>query len=103
MQEMPYKEPNLLRHALASSARRCPRHMYRSGYWRHMEDDPMNPRWHARASLTLVLVATMLFSLAQLGRVAAAQDATPASAPAATPVPWAQTWQVLVNNVSPEG
>src|SRR5262245_13658266 len=67
-----------------------------------MEDGPMNQRWHTRASLALVLVATMLFSVAQLGRVAAAQGATPASAPA-TPVPGAQAWTVLVNDVPPAG
>jgi plastocyanin len=67
-----------------------------------MEGVRMNPRWHNRASLALVLVATMLLSLAQLGRVAGAQEATPASVPA-TPVPGAQTWHVLVNNVSPAG
>src|SRR5919112_1545310 len=48
--------------------------------------------------------------MAQLGRVAGAQEATPAGAQTgtvsvqpATPVPGAQTWHVLVNNVSPEG
>ena len=71
----------------------------------------MNNPWHKRAVLALVLVATMLASLAQLGRVAGAQEATPAGAQMgtpvgaqpATPVPGAQTWHVLVNNVSPDG
>src|SRR3954463_15870667 len=77
-----------------------------------MEDDSMNPRWHKHAVLALVLVATMLTSLVQLGRVAGAQEATPAGvqhgtsvvgAQTGTPVPGTQTWQVLVNNVSPDG
>src|SRR3954471_24017824 len=55
----------------------------------------MNQRWNRRAVLALVLVATMLTSLVQLGRVAGAQEATP--------VPGVQTWHVLVNNVSPDG
>ena len=38
----------------------------------------MNPRWHKHAVLALVLVATMLASMVQLGRVAGAQEATPA-------------------------
>jgi plastocyanin len=71
----------------------------------------MGDRQHRRAVLALILVAIMLAPLAQLGRVAGAQEATPASehgtstvgAQAATPVPGAQTWYVLVNNVSPEG
>src|SRR5688572_7520283 len=77
------------------------------------EDDPMNlsKRWHRHAVLALVLVAILVAPLAQLGRVAGAQEATPVgadletptSAPLATPVPGAQTWHVLVNNVSPDG
>ena len=72
----------------------------------------MNQLWHRRAFLALVLVAIMLAPVAQLGRVAGAQEATPAGAQKgtsvvgaqpATPVPGAQTWHVLVNNVSPEG
>ncbi len=55
----------------------------------------MNRSQRGIAVLALVLVATMLGGMAQLGRVASAQDATPVAA--------AQTWQVLVNNVSPEG
>jgi len=61
--------------------------------------------------LALVLVAIMVAPFAQLGRVAGAQEATPAGpqmgtpvgAQPATPVPGAQTWHVLVNNVSPDG
>src|SRR5262245_50904923 len=80
------------------------RHVYRSAYWRrHTEDDRMNGRWLKRVSLALVLVATMLTSMVQFGRVAGAQDATPATEQAATPVPGAQTWHILVNNVAPEG
>ena len=64
----------------------------------------MNERWHRHAVLALVLVATMVAPLAQLGRVAGAQEATAVvGAHQATPVPGAQTWHVLVNNVSPEG
>ena len=71
----------------------------------------MNERWNRRAVLALVIVAIMLAPFVQLGRVAGAQEATPASAPLATPagaplatpVPGAQTWHVLVNNVSPDG
>ena len=59
------------------------------------EDGSMNERWQRRTVLALVLVVTMLGGLTQLGRGAGAQEATP--------VPGAQTWQVLVNNVSPEG
>ena len=40
----------------------------------------MNERWHRRAVLALVLVAIMLAPFAQLGRVAGAQEATPAGA-----------------------
>src|SRR3954470_17781872 len=54
----------------------------------------------------LVLVVTLLGP-----PLAAAQEATPAAAPfgtpvgpqLATPVPGAQTWHVLVHNVSPDG
>jgi len=71
----------------------------------------MNEQWHRRAVLALVLVITMLGGMAQLGRVASAQEATPAgehgkssiaASQPATPVPGAQTWNVLVNNVSPD-
>jgi plastocyanin len=71
----------------------------------------MSEPWHSRAVLALVLVATMLAPVAQLGRVAGAQEATPpgpnmgtpVGAQPATPVPGAQTWHVLVNNISPNG
>jgi plastocyanin len=71
----------------------------------------MNERWHRHAVLALVLVMTMLAPVAQFGRVAGAQEATPfgpqmgtpVAAQPATPVPGAQTWHVLVNNVSPDG
>jgi plastocyanin len=63
----------------------------------------MNERWNRRAVLALVLVITMLGGLTQIGRVAGAQVATPTGAQSATPVPGAQTWHVLVNNLSPEG
>ena len=72
----------------------------------------MNQRWNRRTVLALVLVAIMLAPFGQLGRVAGAQEATPAGeqhgtslvgAHTGTPVPGAQTWHVLVNNVSPEG
>jgi len=72
----------------------------------------MNQRWNRRAVLALVLVAIMVAPFGQLSRVAGAQEATPegehgkssvAAAQPATPVPGAQTWRVLVNNVSPEG
>jgi plastocyanin len=80
-----------------------------------LEEDAMNlhlsERWHRHAVLAFILVATMLAPVAQLGRVAGAQEATPTGpsmgtpvgAQLSTPVPGAQTWQVLVNNVSPEG
>lgn len=55
----------------------------------------MNERRHRCAVLAFVLVAIMAAPLAQLGRGAGAQEATP--------VPGAQTWHVLVNNVSPNG
>src|SRR5215212_1831311 len=71
----------------------------------------MSKPWHRRAVLALVLVTTMLAPVAQLGRVAGAQEATPAGpamgtpvgAQLSTPVPGAQTWHVLVNNISPTG
>src|SRR3954451_24865142 len=72
----------------------------------------MHHRWNCRAALTFVFVVTMLGGMTQLGRVAGAQEATPAGeqhgtsvegAAMGTPVPGAQTWQVLVNNVSPAG
>jgi plastocyanin len=72
----------------------------------------LSERWHRRGVLALVLVVTMLGGMAQLGRVASAQEATPAGerhgasvegAEVGTPVPGAQSWHVLVNNVSPEG
>ena len=79
----------------------------------------MNERWQRYVVLALVLVAVMAAPVAQFGRDAGAQEATPAGAqeatpagadlatPAAatlaTPVPGAQTWHVLVNNVSPDG
>ncbi len=55
----------------------------------------MNQRWNRRAILALVLIVILMAPLGQLGRGAGAQDATP--------VPGAQTWHVLVNNISPEG
>ena len=71
----------------------------------------VNERRHRRVVLALVLIAILVVPLAHLGRVAGAQEATPTAAqlatptgaPLATPVPGAQTWHVLVNNVSPEG
>jgi plastocyanin len=53
----------------------------------------------------------MMAPFGQLGRGTSAQEATPAGehgkstvgAHSSTPVPGAQTWQVLVNNVSPAG
>jgi plastocyanin len=72
----------------------------------------MNERRQRYAVLVLVLVAIALAPFAHLGRVASAQEATPAGehgkssvvgAQSATPVPGTQTWHVLVNNVSPEG
>lgn len=48
-----------------------------------------------RATATLMLGMLMLASVVQHSRVVGAQDATP--------VPGAQTWHVLVNNVSPDG
>ena len=55
----------------------------------------MNQRWRRRVVLAFVLVTILVAPFAYLGRVAGAQPATP--------VPGAQTWHVLVNNVSPEG
>jgi plastocyanin len=63
----------------------------------------LSERWQRRTVLALVLVAILVAPCGQLGRVAGAQEATPAGATLATPVPGAQTWHVLVNNVSPEG
>jgi plastocyanin len=64
----------------------------------------VNKWWHRRAVVALVLIATLLAPLAQHGWGAGAQEATPAPASQmATPVPGAQTWHVLVNNVSPDG
>ena len=64
----------------------------------------MNQWRHRRAFLAFALLAAMFAPLALSGWAVRAQDATPASgSPNATPVPGAQTWQVLVNNVSPEG
>lgn len=45
--------------------------------------------------LIMVLIVARVMPLAQLGRSASAQSATP--------FPEAQTWHILVNNVSPEG
>jgi plastocyanin len=55
----------------------------------------MNQRRNRFAGLALILIAIMVAPFIQLGRVAGAQDAPP--------VPGAQTWHVLVNNVSPDG
>ena len=79
----------------------------------------VSERWQRHVVLALVLVAMLVAPVAHLGRVASAQEATPAGAPLATPavadmgtpvvaplatpVPGAQTWHVLVNNVSPDG
>ncbi len=71
----------------------------------------LSERWQRHVVLALVLVAILVAPVAHLGRVAGAQEATPAgadlgtpaAAPLATPVPGAQTWHVLVNNVSPDG
>src|ERR687893_2500489 len=77
-----------------------------------MDQRFMNQRWNRRAILALVLVITMLGGMAQLGRGASAQEATPGGEGhgvslvgphTGTPVPGAQTWHVLVNNVSPDG
>src|SRR5215213_1385185 len=71
------------------------------------EDASMNERWQRHVVLALILFAIMVAPFAHLGRVAGAQEATPAATPLAmplaTPVPGAQTWHVLVNNVSPDG
>lgn len=72
----------------------------------------MNERRHRHVILALVLVAIMVAPVAHLGRVAGAQEATPAGEGhgtsvvgphTGTPVPGAQTWHILVNNISPEG
>ncbi len=72
----------------------------------------LSERRHRRVVLALVLVATLLAPLAQHGWGARAQEATPAGEGhgvsvvgphTGTPVPGAQTWHILVNNVSPEG
>jgi plastocyanin len=72
----------------------------------------MNERHQRRAVLALVVVAMMLAPFIQLAWVAGAQEATavvgasrgtPVGAQPVTPVPGAQTWHVLVNNVSPDG
>ncbi|MFN8674752.1 MAG: hypothetical protein U0Z70_00115 [Thermomicrobiales bacterium] len=63
----------------------------------------MKQRWNRRTGLTLVIIAILMTPLGLFGRSAEAQEATPAGAPLATPLPGAQTWHVLVNNVSPEG
>ncbi|MBL8129731.1 MAG: hypothetical protein JNM64_18985, partial [Chloroflexia bacterium] len=72
----------------------------------------MKPGWNRLASLTLILVTIMMAPLIHLGRVAGAQEATPAGEGhgvsvvgphTGTPVPGAQTWHILVNNLSPEG
>lgn len=55
------------------------------------------------ATLAVFLTLTLLGSTAQCTLPVRAQEATPDAAPAATPLPGAQIWQVLVNNVSPEG
>jgi plastocyanin len=72
----------------------------------------LSERWQRHVVLALVLVAIMVAPFGQLGRVAGAQEATPEGAHGvssiggeqpATPVAGAQTWHVLVNNVSPDG
>jgi plastocyanin len=55
----------------------------------------MRKRFIQPAAAALLLGMLMLASMTQHTRLADAQDATP--------VPGAQTWHVLVNNVSPEG
>ncbi|MFT4039289.1 MAG: hypothetical protein QM692_13970 [Thermomicrobiales bacterium] len=55
----------------------------------------MHASWFRRLFAAAVLLGLMLAPLAQWARVASAQEATP--------VPGAQTWQILVNNVSPAG
>ncbi len=72
----------------------------------------MKQRWNWRAGLTLILVAIMMAPFSQLDRGAGAQEATPAGEGhgvsvvgphTGTPVPGAQTWHILINNISPEG
>lgn len=63
----------------------------------------MSHRWNRHAGVALILIVLMAAPFVQLGRSAGAQEATPAGAPLATPVSQAQTWHVMVNNVSPEG
>jgi plastocyanin len=72
----------------------------------------VSKRRHMRVVLTLALVAIMLAPFGLLGRVSSAQEATPTGeqhgtsvegGQVGTPVPGAQTWHVLVNNVSPDG
>src|SRR4028119_2376508 len=55
----------------------------------------MRKRFIQPAAAALLLGMLMLASMTQHTRLADAQDATP--------VPGAQIWHVLVNNVSPEG
>jgi plastocyanin len=72
----------------------------------------MNQRWNRLLVLALVLVAIMMTPFGQLGRDTSAQEATPGNEGhgvsvvgphTGTPVPGAQTWNILVNNISPEG
>ena len=73
----------------------------------------MNQRWNRRTVLALVPAAMMVTPFGQLGQGASAQEATPAGEEghgvsvvgpqAGTPVPGSQTWNILVNNISPEG
>lgn len=72
----------------------------------------MNQSWNRHVVLALVLVAVMAAPFGQLGRDTSAQEATPggeqhgasvAGPHTGTPVPGAQTWHILVNNISPEG
>jgi plastocyanin len=72
----------------------------------------MKQRWNRHVVLALVLVAMMMAPFGQLGRGISAQEATPADEGhgvsvvgphSGTPVPGAQTWNILVNNISPEG
>lgn len=68
----------------------------------------LSERRHKSVVVALVIVAALLASFGQLGRVGGAQEATPTVEQDGTPTagtltPGAQTWHVLVNNVSPEG